>query len=132
MDVDPHTLAGEILRAMRAHARLSQRELAAAAGISVSTVARAERASGAAPSWASMVRAAEACGCEIAVVPAGRQDERLGPWRFDGTRDEGGRHLPAHLEVWRLGRAWEWSSFHKYSCYARPPFPEHSYRMRPR
>ncbi|MGH8824130.1 MAG: helix-turn-helix domain-containing protein, partial [Jiangellaceae bacterium] len=39
---DPHELAGAMLRSMRARAGFSQRELAAKAGVSVSTVSRAE------------------------------------------------------------------------------------------
>jgi transcriptional regulator with XRE-family HTH domain len=131
---DPGAFAGALLRAMRAHARLSQRELARRAGLPPSTIAGAEGAAGSAPSWASMVRAAAACGCLISVCPADQVEVgvRLGPWQFDGVRDQGARHLPAHLDVWRLGRASEWSSFHKYSCYANPPFPTYSFQMRPR
>jgi transcriptional regulator with XRE-family HTH domain len=129
---DPGTLAGVLLRAMRAHARLSQRELARRAGVPLSTIARAESPRGSAPSWVSMVRAAAACGCVISVSSADKDDVRLEPWLFDGVRDRGARHLPAHLDVWRLGQASEWSSFHKYSCYANPPAPTYSFQMRPR
>ncbi|MGH8825538.1 MAG: helix-turn-helix domain-containing protein [Jiangellaceae bacterium] len=130
---DPHELAGAMLRSMRACAGLSQRELAAKAGVSVSTVSRAEGGGGASPSWHSMVRLAQACGCSIWFgVPNGALAETAVPWPFEAVRDNGDRHLPAHLDVWRLTRAREWSSFHKYSCYADPPFPPYSYRMRPR
>ena len=129
---DPGAFAGVLLRALRAHARLSQRELARRAGVPLSTIAGAEGAGGSAPSWASMVRAAAACGCVISVSPADQVNVRLGPWQFDGVRNQGARHLPAHLDVWRLGRASEWSSFHKYSCYAKPPSPTYSFQMRPR
>ncbi len=129
---DPGILAGVLLRAMRAHAGLSQRELARRAGVPLSTIAGAEGTRGSAPSWVSMVRAAAACGCVISARSADPDDIRLGPWQFDGVRDQGARHLPAHLDVWRLGRATEWSSFHKYSCYANPPFPTYSFQMRPR
>lgn len=81
----------------------------------LSTIAGAESTGGSAPSWVSMVRAAAACGCVISASSADQDDVRLGPWPFDGVRDQGARHLPAHLDVWRLGRTSEWSSSHKYS-----------------
>jgi transcriptional regulator with XRE-family HTH domain len=130
-ETDAHELAGAMLRSMRAYSGLSQRELAAKAGVSVSTVSRPEGRGGAPPSWESMVRLAGACGCSIWFhVPD--QTGAGAPWPFEAVRDEGGRHLPAHLDVWRLAKAHEWSSFHKYSCYANPPFPPYSYWMRPR
>jgi transcriptional regulator with XRE-family HTH domain len=129
---DQGTFAGVLLRPMRAHAKLSQRELARRAGVPLSTVAGAEGTGGSAPSWVSMVRVAAACGCVISVSSADQDDIPLGPWQFDGVRDQGARHLPAHLDVWQLGRAPEWSSFHKYSCYANPPSPTFSFQMRPR
>jgi transcriptional regulator with XRE-family HTH domain len=131
LQTDAHELAGAMLRSMRAHAGLSQRELAARAGVSVSTVSRAEGRGGAPPSWESMVRLAGACGCSIWFhVPD--QASAGSSWPFEAVRDEGGRHLPAHLDVWRLAKANEWSSFHKYSCYSNPPFPPYSYSMRRR
>lgn len=128
---NPHELAGAMLRSMRAYAGLSQRELAAKAGVSVSTVSRTEGRGGAPPSWDSMVRLARACGCSVWFgIPDSATVATS--WPFEAARDSGGRHLPAHLAVWRLGRAREWSSFHKYSCFADPPFPPYSYTMRPR
>jgi hypothetical protein len=79
-----------------------------------------------------MVRVAEACGCVLWVVTDDMARTPIRAWPFDDIADDGERHLPAHLEVWRLERAWEWSSFHKYTCYADPPFPEFSYVMRRR
>ena len=55
---DPGAFAGVLLRAMRTHARLSQRELARRAGVPLSTIAGAESTGGSAPSWVSMVRVA--------------------------------------------------------------------------
>jgi DNA-binding XRE family transcriptional regulator len=54
--VDARELAGAILRAARAHAGLSQRELAAKIGVAVSTIGRAEGSQGPGPSWALLVR----------------------------------------------------------------------------
>ena len=131
VQTNAHELAGTMLRSMRAYAGLSQRELAAKAGVSVSTVSRVEGRGGAPPSWESMVRLAGASGCSIwYYVPD--QASAGTSWQFEAVRDQGGRHLPAHLDVWRLAKAHEWSSFHKYSCYANPPFPPYSYSMRRR
>jgi transcriptional regulator with XRE-family HTH domain len=134
MDTAPHVdareLAGALLRAARAHAGLSQRELAAKIGVAVSTIGRAEGSRGPGPSWALLVRAVTACGCSIDITA----DDAVRSWRweFEDVRDKGSRHLPAHLEAWRLVRASQWSSFHKYSCFSRPPVPPYSYTMRPR
>jgi transcriptional regulator with XRE-family HTH domain len=129
-DADPRALAGVILRASRAHAGLSQRELAAKIGVARSTIGRVEGNRGSAPGWELMVKAVSACGCLISIVP---DDElEFWQWEFEDVRDQAARHLPAHLEVWRLTRASQWSSFHKYSCFANPPVPPYSYSMRPR
>lgn len=118
------------MRALRAHVGLSQRELAARANVSESTVARAEGARGRPPSWTTMVRAAEACECFLWVATDDISPTFIHRWPFDDVTDKGGRHFPAHLEVWRLERASEWSSFLKYICYADPPFPDFSYVTR--
>jgi transcriptional regulator with XRE-family HTH domain len=131
---DPRLLAGAVLRAARAYAGLSQRELAARAGVAISTIGPVEGRRGSAPSWALMVRATAACDCSISISPAapsGRRPESW-QWEFEALRDHGDRHLPAHLEIWPVLRASQWSSFHKYSCFANPPVPPYSYSMRPR
>jgi len=129
-DIDARELAGAILRAARAHAGLSQRELAAKIGVAISTIGRVEGRRGPAPSWALLVKAATACGCAISITA----DDAVTPWRweFEDVRDQAARHFPAHLEAWRLTRASQWSSFHKYSCFSKPPVPPYSYTMRPR
>jgi transcriptional regulator with XRE-family HTH domain len=133
-DVDARKLAGAILRSARAHAGLSQRELAAKVGVARSTIGRAEGSRGPAPGWALIVRAVAACGCSMSITPAESTMRGLGSWRwdFEGVRDRAARHLPAHLEVWPVLRASAWSSFHKYSCFANPPVPLYSYTMRRR
>ena len=133
-DIDPHALAGALLRAARAHAGVSQRELAARLAVAASMVGRAEGSRGPAPSWALVVRAVAACGCSITITPDDPPGRRVRSWEweFEDVRDKAARHLPAHLEVWPVLRASEWSSFHKYSCFANPPFPPYSYWMRRR
>lgn len=116
---------------MRAAAGLSQRELSAKAAMPASTIDRIE-ACRRTPSWTTMATLAEACGFYLWAMTDTPLATPLEVWPFQHARDEGERHLPPHLDVWRLNRASQWSSFHKYSSYARPPFPEHSYRMRPR
>jgi transcriptional regulator with XRE-family HTH domain len=129
-DLFPANQAGRIMRALRAHVGLSQRELAARANLSESTVARAEGARGRPPSWTTIVRVAEACECFPWVATDDLSPKFVRVWPFDDVIDKGNRHLPAHLEAWQLERASEWSSFLKYICYADPPFPEFSYVMR--
>lgn len=129
-DNSPANQAGRIMRALRAYHGLSQRELAGRARVSESTVARTESARGRPPSWTTMVRVAEACEAFLWVASDDHSPTLIRPWPFDDVTDNGARHLPAHLEAWRLESAWEWSSFHKYLCYADPPFPEFSYVMR--
>lgn len=129
----PATEAARLLRALRAHAELSQREIAQRAGVSPSTIARAESSRGAPPSWATMVRAAHACGCALWAVTDDMWRNRINGWPFDELVDEGNRHFPAHLDVWRLEKAREWSgTYDKYSTWADPPFPPFSYRKRRR
>ena len=79
-----------------------------------------------------MVRVADACECVLWVVTDDMSRTPVPAWPFDDITNDGDRHLPAHLDAWRLEYAWEWSSFHKYTCFADPPFPEFSYVMRPR
>jgi transcriptional regulator with XRE-family HTH domain len=125
----PARVAAVLLRAARTYSRLSQRELAAKAGVSASTVARAEQGTKP-PSWAVMARLVQAAGCSLRLVdPDGRPIE---PWKFEAVRDRGGRHFPAHLEVWEVGRRGDWWGWLRYSTWASPPTPTHSFEMRGR
>jgi transcriptional regulator with XRE-family HTH domain len=87
------------VRARRRAQRLDQRELAARAGVSKSTVGRVERGDGGI--GLSLLRAVLAeVGLDIALV-----DEDGYPWRdgdalpadVEGAVDRAGRRLPAHL-----------------------------------
>lgn len=108
---------------------MSQRELAAASGISASTIARAESGS-ACPSWASMAGATAAAECRLWVVT--RSGSVVHPWEFDDATDRAERHLPAHLDTWRVWNRWQWSGMERYQTWASPPVPPVTYRMRDR
>jgi transcriptional regulator with XRE-family HTH domain len=122
-------LAAVFLRAVRARARLSQRELAGAAGVAASTIARAE-SGGAPPSWAVMVRVVEAAGCRLRLVAA--DGTPVEAWEFDAVRDRADRHLPAHLKAWQVGSRGWWWGYDRYSTWAYPPTPSHTFQMRSR
>lgn len=84
-----------LLRAARAVADLSQRELAAASGLNRSTVSRLETdESGSSTSLRAFVRALGSCGFTVTVHQSGRQ---LLPDN-DPERDRGKRRFPPHLE----------------------------------
>ena len=85
-----------VLRRIRRTADLSQRELASAAGLSVSAVAHAEAGTRDLPSRA-LARAAELAGLRLALLDAdGREVAGMHP---DGPRDATQRRLPAHLDT---------------------------------
>ena len=85
-----------VLRRIRRTADLSQRELASAAGLSVSAVAHAEAGTRDLPSRA-LARAAELAGLRLVLLDAGGREVRgMGP---DGPRDAIWRRLPAHLDT---------------------------------
>lgn len=85
-----------VLRRIRRTADLSQRELASAAGLSVSAVAHAEAGTRDLPSRA-LARAADLAGYRLTLLDAeGREVPGMDP---DGARDATRRRLPAHLDT---------------------------------
>ena len=85
-----------VLRRIRRTADLSQRELASAAGLSVSAVAHAEAGTRDLPSRA-LARAAELAGLRLVLLDAdGREVAGMDP---DGARDATRRRFPAHLDT---------------------------------
>ncbi|GAA6527663.1 helix-turn-helix transcriptional regulator [Intrasporangium sp. DVR] len=88
-------VGGLILRARR-HGDLSQRELAAAVGVSQSTVAALE-AGARDPALSLFRRILAAGGLRLAVVDSAGQV--VAPVSPDTVRDNGGRRLPAHLDA---------------------------------
>ncbi|MBM0235113.1 helix-turn-helix domain-containing protein [Micromonospora sp. STR1_7] len=89
---------GAILRKLRRHADLSQRELAARSGVPKSTLSRIEAGQDSRAAFRTVERLVRAAGGELVFgLPggcrvAGREAE-------DEPRDEAGRRYPAHLDV---------------------------------
>jgi transcriptional regulator with XRE-family HTH domain len=84
-----------MVRAIRRIAGLSQRELAVATGLSPDAVARIETGQRD-PRWSTIARILMASGCHIVLEAS--DGEPVMPDEYDDARDDGGRHLPAHLE----------------------------------
>src|SRR5919107_3319704 len=94
-DVPSFDLSGA-LRRIRRLADLSQRQLAAACGLSQSAVAQAESGRRDLPVGA-LVRAAEQAGLRLALLDgAGQEVAGMSP---DAVRDDYGRRFPAHLDT---------------------------------
>lgn len=87
---------GEFVRACRASAGLSQRGLAAAAGVPQSMVGRLESGRAGDIQLATLTRLAGACGVEV-VGATGLHRALLHTDTAQRHRDAGGRTLPAHL-----------------------------------
>lgn len=99
-----------VLRRIRRIADLSQRELAAAAGVSASTIGQAE--SGARDLSVRLVALmAHLAGLRLALVDdTGSEVE---PMSQDAVRDMGGRRFPAHLDTRYSDDGW-WHGPHRY------------------
>jgi transcriptional regulator with XRE-family HTH domain len=87
---------GGALRRIRRIADLSQRELATASGISVSSLAHAEAGTRQLPVGA-LARAAAVAGLRLALVDA--EGAEIAPMDRNAVRDMGGRFFPAHLDT---------------------------------
>jgi len=110
----PFDLSGA-LRRIRRTADLSQRELAAACGVSPSCLAKAEAGRRDLPVDV-LQRAAAVAGLRLALLDAGGAEA---PGMADGAvRDGAGRRLPAHLDTRHGDVAW-WHGPERYS--RRPP-----------
>ncbi len=102
-------LAGWVRR-IRRTADLSQRQLAAACGVSHAAIARAETGRGALP-MATVARAAALAGLRLALLDSiGQEVAGMTP---DGVRDSAGRRFPAHLDS-RFGDEDWWHGSHRY------------------
>ncbi|HEU4912618.1 MAG TPA: helix-turn-helix domain-containing protein, partial [Actinomycetes bacterium] len=86
--------AGDLLRAARRLADLSQRELAERSGVALSVVARIESGETAAPRLSTLVGLLAAAGCHLELRDGSscEQDDRP-------LTDRAGRRFPAHLDV---------------------------------
>ncbi len=99
------------LRRIRRVADVSQRELAAASGVSHSAIAHAEAGRRDLPVGV-LLRAAELAGLRLALLDAaGREVQGMGD---DAVRDMAGRRFPAHLDTRRSDEGW-WHGPERYS-----------------
>jgi transcriptional regulator with XRE-family HTH domain len=109
------------VRAVRRRAGKSQRELAKAAGLARSTVARLETGD-LTPSLATLVRILEVADLDlVATDKVGAVVQPMSSW--DDTRDGGGKLFPAHLDLIIDPKWGEWWA-DKYGL-ARPPETYH-------
>ncbi|MEI4272476.1 helix-turn-helix transcriptional regulator [Klenkia sp. LSe6-5] len=115
-------LSGTVRR-IRRTARLSQRQLAAAAGLSATTVAQVEtgRRSLSATDLAALATVA---GLRLVLLDAA--GEVVPPMRPDAVRDDGGRRYPAHCDVRHGDEGW-WYLPHR----AHRAIPWFTFDLRP-
>jgi DNA-binding XRE family transcriptional regulator len=110
-----------LVRAVRRGADKSQRELAKAAGVARSTVAKLETGD-LTPSLPTLVRMLEVADLAlVATDPNGAVVQPMSSW--DDTRDGGGKLFPAHLDLIIDPKWGEWWA-DKYGL-ARPPETYH-------
>jgi transcriptional regulator with XRE-family HTH domain len=98
------------LRRVRRRADMSQREVAAAAGISASAVAKAESGTRDLPT-SLLARIAEVAALRLALVDGNGRE--VGPMSDAAVRDMSGRRFPAHLDT-RYGDEDWWHGEHRY------------------
>jgi transcriptional regulator with XRE-family HTH domain len=133
MDI-PSPEYGRVIRAARRARGVSQRELAALAGVPVSTVGRIE-ADATTPRLPTFTALLDALGYRLVVVDAGNQPLQPDD-DHDRLIDAGGRRFPAHLPAEPTpgyferdgGRWWGWERIAWPFGPGRPP--EHTYWRR--
>ena len=117
----------ELVRWARRRADLSQRQLAAAAGVSRSVVARLE--GGGSPRWAHVLAVLAACGVHVSLVDDVGEEVRVEPADVHRGRDAAGRRYPAHLDPRAIGPFGDWYGDWRYQCWAQPPPPPATYQL---
>ena len=117
----------ELVRWARRRADLSQRQLADAAGVSRSVVARLE--GGGSPRWQHVLAVLAACGVHVALVDDVGKGVRVEPADVHRGRDAAGRRYPAHLDPREIGAFGDWYGDWRYQCWARPPRPPATYEL---
>jgi len=122
--------ADDVLRAVRRARRLSQRELAAHAGLPRSTIDRIE-AGRTEPRLGTFEAILTSVGLRLAVT---NQFDRILAVDDDGwLRDRGGRFFPAHLELRELGDRWDggWWGWGRLAWASDDPkVPKYAYNRR--
>jgi transcriptional regulator with XRE-family HTH domain len=102
-----------ILRRIRRIADLSQRELAAAAGVSASTIGQAESGARDLP-VGRVAGMAQLAGLRLVLMDD--QGSEVTPMTDEAVRDMSGRRFPAHLDTRHSDEGW-WHDAHRYSRY---------------
>lgn len=126
---------GPLLRALRHSADLSQRELAAKAGVAPATLARIESGATTDPRLRAVERLVAAAGGALHVVNVAT-GVPVTPGPGDDLRDEGDRHYPAHLDVRRVHSPKDWWGAWWAHWYDIPephwpvPVPDYTYDLR--
>ena len=99
--------AGPLLRRARRMARLSQRELAARAGVPCTTLARIESGETKDPRVRTLAALLAAADCRLAVIALEDDRELPAHHPWEDQSDYGGRHFPAHLDLWPVRKFYE-------------------------
>ncbi|WP_246248438.1 GNAT family N-acetyltransferase [Micromonospora maritima] len=137
---DDGTDLGDLLRRLRRRADLSQRELAARAGVPQPTVARIESGRAADPRYRTVERLVRAAGGRMRaeVEPSAGDaaaEHPTTPVPHDDMRDQAGRRYPAHLDVWEVHEPRDWPGAWWAEWYSLPPrlypspLPPATYRL---
>ena len=95
----------QMLRSARRAARLSQREVAARAGVPPSTIGRIESGESRDPAIGVVRRLLEAT--EHGLVAVDRVGRPLGRHPDEEEMDRGGRYYPAHLDLEEVNDPWD-------------------------
>ncbi|MDM4722223.1 GNAT family N-acetyltransferase [Micromonospora sp. WMMA1363] len=122
-DADAAIDIGGMLRRLRRQADLSQRELAAKAGVPKSTVARIEAGEAANPRFRTVERLVQAADGVVVAGLSGAVADVVPPPQLphDGWADEAGRRYPAHLDAWEVREPRDWPGAWWAEWYRLPP-----------
>ena len=131
--------AGSLLRRARRMARLSQRDLAERAGVPCTTLARIESGETKDPRVRTLAALLAAADCRLAVIALEDDRELPADLPWEDESDHGGRHFPAHLDLWPVRRFHEsrwwgdWWGWHSKDRRARDDrIPRLTFARRPR